>query len=419
MADFEFLVHGSGVPNADCGSYPTIKIRFTITFTRTADDGGQRVNWAVSNMWWNSGDQGNGKFGYPYQICVLVNGSSFKTLLSKGVTTGTNWESSVNLYNPNDGFFLSTLDTTNVAIYARNSSDGGCYHGAQQNKPCYSGNAVFDGTHYTCLYDVGGVGIPTYETKYTVSYQANGGNQSLVPGNQEKSSLGSLTLSNISNEFRNSYPLTVTYSGISSITANRPFNSWLCSADGSYYSPGGQYNINSACTMTAQWGAITFIPPAIPVSNYVVTYDYNYNGIRTTQTLNRPALGYSLTGSTPAQYYPNTQYTTSSNLTLYPLYQNPVLSYASLPQPTRPGFTFGGWFTQGGTRVTTDLILTGNITLVAHWSPISYYHFDAKTNKWIPHTAEKVYKFNASLNKWEKVAPVYLYSNGWINISQE
>ena len=40
-------------------------------------------------------------------------------------------------------------------------------------------------------------------------------------------------------------------------------------------------------------------------------------------------------------------------------------------------------------------------------------------NKWIPHTAEKVYKFNASLNKWEKVAPVYLYSNGWINISQE
>ncbi|MDE7243042.1 MAG: InlB B-repeat-containing protein, partial [Oscillospiraceae bacterium] len=47
-------------------------------------------------------------------------------------------------------------------------------------------------------------------------------------------------------------------------------------------------------------------------------------------------------------------------------------SYGTLPTPTRPGYTFNGWYTasSGGTRIysTTTVNLSANQTLYAHWT---------------------------------------------------
>lgn len=45
--------------------------------------------------------------------------------------------------------------------------------------------------------------------------------------------------------------------------------------------------------------------------------------------------------------------------------------YGALPEPTRAGFTFQGWYTapQGGTKITSTHILTDDILLTAHWLP--------------------------------------------------
>ena len=39
-----------------------------------------------------------------------------------------------------------------------------------------------------------------------------------------------------------------------------------------------------------------------------------------------------------------------------------------LPTPTRTGYIFKGWFTAGGTEVTKDTVITGDITVSAHWA---------------------------------------------------
>ena len=50
--------------------------------------------------------------------------------------------------------------------------------------------------------------------------------------------------------------------------------------------------------------------------------------------------------------------------------------YGSMPEPTRTGYSFDGWYTEktGGSKVTstTDVTITNNQTLYAHWNANSY-----------------------------------------------
>ena len=48
--------------------------------------------------------------------------------------------------------------------------------------------------------------------------------------------------------------------------------------------------------------------------------------------------------------------------------------YGMLPTPTRTGYTFAGWFTESGEKVTDATIFTSNTpqTLYAQWNPINY-----------------------------------------------
>ena len=53
--------------------------------------------------------------------------------------------------------------------------------------------------------------------------------------------------------------------------------------------------------------------------------------------------------------------------------------YYDLPTPTRNGYTFLGWFTAatGGTEVTADTVVTGDMTLYAHWEKVPVVTFTA------------------------------------------
>jgi uncharacterized repeat protein (TIGR02543 family) len=44
-----------------------------------------------------------------------------------------------------------------------------------------------------------------------------------------------------------------------------------------------------------------------------------------------------------------------------------------LPTPTRPGYTFDGWYTSvsGGTKISESTLVTGNITYYAHWKAVT------------------------------------------------
>ena len=99
-------------------------------------------------------------------------------------------------------------------------------------------------------------------------------------------------------------------------------------------------------------------------------------------------------------------------MNLYPIYQNPTLAYSSLPTATRNGYAFKGWYLNG-TKVTGDISVTGNITLVANWQPLPI-HKRLSNGTW--DNNDRVYKWNGSA--WVKV-PAYK-SNGtnWTNISQ-
>lgn len=393
--DFEFLVHGTGVPNSNCGEYPNIKIWFTITFNR--DPGSPNVSWLVSNMRWNSGEQGNSRYDYPIHIYILVNGSDFHPIFTKEWThNNRDWESKVTLGNPGQTF-ESRLTTTNVAIYAKSSpNDLGCYHDG--SIPCYTGTIDRDNVNYTCLYDVGGVETPTYIENYTITYRANGGTASSVPSPTAKDNTGSVTLSTQIPQ----YPLSITYHFDTSVTDTiyRQFKHWNTSPvnSGTTYLPGGVYSENASADLYAIWGAATFTTRNVPDSSFRVTYNYK-GGSGPVQhvDLARTKRGFSTSSSsTTVNYLGGKSYTTSYSLNLYPLYNNPKLLYSNLPKPNpRTCYTFDGWY-YNGSKITSDITLNGNITLEAHWTPTP------------------IHKVN-NRGRWEDYGPqVWVYTNsGW------
>jgi len=415
---FSFLVHGTGVPNADCGSYPNITISFKVVFDRA--DGSQTVSWRTEGMSWNKDAQGSGKFGYPYHIYILVNGSSSGEILEKTDTSATtNWEDKVYTHDVN-GTFISPLTTTNVAIYARGSAGGGgCYH-ASGKKPCYTGNTTIQGVSCVCLYDVGGVGIPVYEETYTVSYNANGGSN--APASQTKSSLRDLELTTDVPI----YPINVVYHNDTSTTKtwNKTFINWNTSANGTgtSYSPGGLYRNNADCTLYAQWGSAPFrVDVALPQKYYTLIFDPNGGVVTKASTLvERSRLGYNTSSSaTTATYIVGNSYSTNGNLDLYPIYGSCSINVSSFPKPTREGFIFKGWYRDKATtqQITGTFTFNADNTKVyAGWTalPIHIYQNNGTWSSEGPYVW--IYK---SGQGWVKQAPLYKYDgSNWINISE-
>ena len=150
--------------------------------------------------------------------------------------------------------------------------------------------------------------------KYAVRYEGNGNTSGTVPAEQTFYSGGSVTVQEPdAGLIRLGYTRTNTWNG----------------DDGETYVALDTYSDNANLTLRPQWTAI----------EYTITYDPNSG---------------SHSGN-PARYTVET-----SEITLSPA--------------TRTGYTFKGWYKDGGSRV--DAIAqgtTGDISLTAKWEPNTYY----------------------------------------------
>lgn len=118
-----------------------------------------------------------------------------------------------------------------------------------------------------------------------------------------------------------------------------------------------------------------------PSKNYTVTYNYNGNGSANTSATATYTFGgyYTNTGGSGTQYYTAAgasarTWNIANNTTLY---ANWTSKSVTLPTPTRTGYIFAGWYnaSSGGTKIgdaKASYTPTANITLYAHWTPITY-----------------------------------------------
>lgn len=84
-------------------------------------------------------------------------------------------------------------------------------------------------------------------------------------------------------------------------------------------------------------------------------------------------------------------------------------TYGTLPEVSRPGYTFLGWFTYSGEQITETTDVKGqDITLVAHWDPLGLVeiYYGGKWKKAVP------YIYNGS--EWQR-ALTYINENGTIS----
>lgn len=391
-------LHGTGI--AACGSYPEISVEVTVECSR--DPGSSTVHWEVTHIDWNHSP--SGRFGYAFYASICIDDGEHHLIMSKPDTgAGNNWWNSMTLYSPS-GSFTSTSDSTTFNFYVegRHCMDNGHY--------CYdvSGDYYIDWFYMP---------LPTYETFYTVSYNANGGVG--APQSQQKSNLSTLTLSNQIP----SRPVTINYynnadgSLSNTTTANRQFVNWSAS-NGGTYNPGGSYTKNETCTMTANWSDASFIPITIPDRYVRITYNYNGGtGTPATASLARTKDGYATSPSGSATYTPGTTGYTTTDLNLYPKYGNATLPYSSLPVASKSGYRFDGWYYDSTltNKVTGNVVTATDITLYAKWGalPIHQYQVNGTWGNIGPY----VWRFNGT--NWEKVAHIRKFNGTtWIDISE-
>lgn len=390
---FSCRLHGTGV--VQCGQYPEITMDFTLNIGR--DPGNTTVSWEVTNI--DVHLPSTGRYDYALYIKISPEGVSPQTIISKPGTIGWGWQASVTTSNAG-GTFTSTANQINVNVFAEGQicQDNGHW--------CYPN----PGDNLIYLYTVD---IPTYETFYTVSYDANGGKGAPEP--QIKSNLSNLVLSSQ----QPSYPINVSYHNNpgSMYTVNRQFLGWLGS-DGNPYPPGpdGVYSTNADCVMTAQYGNATFNTIAIP--NQYVTLTLNANGGSVSPTSKQAAqqiLGYVTDPShTQIDYTVGQQVQTTIDIQFWPKYGNATFALSSLPVPTRSGYRFDGWYHDSACtqKVTTDISTNLPKTIYAKWTALPYKVWNGSS--WEA-KGPYVWKYNGS--SWQKVAPIYKYNNGWQNIS--
>jgi uncharacterized repeat protein (TIGR02543 family) len=229
---------------------------------------------------------------------------------------------------------------------------------------------------------------------YTVKYDNNNGNgavpsQTVQPGS-------SITLSNGSGVSKNDHL----------------FGGWNTRADGT----GTDYNVGSSFTPTAD---ITLYAKWNP--SYTVWFNLNGGDGTTPPTSQTVVVGSSITlppgvsksgynfagwntrssGTEGTNYNAGASYTPTANITLFARWTSTVTFNANsgtvpapqtvavntsitLPDTSRSGYTFAGWyaspsFSGTGYSVGASYTPTGNITLYAKWTCVVTYHANYKT----------------------------------------
>ena len=147
---------------------------------------------------------------------------------------------------------------------------------------------------------------PIPVTTYTVSFDANGGTGTMAD------------VTGISGSY------TLPANGFTA-PAGQQFKGWATSASGTVIT-GTSITVSTDTKLYAIW-------EPIPVTEYTITFDVNGGS-----------------GTIPSQ-------TTSGQ------------KLSSLPTATRSGsYSFDGWYTSGGTQITTAYVFSANTTVYAHWT---------------------------------------------------
>ncbi len=286
-------------------------------------------------------------------------------------------------------------------------------------------------TYYTVSYNAnGGTGAPSAQVKtkgvsltlstivptkaYTIYYNANGG--SVSPASKSVSCTFN-KWNTASNGSGTSYAPGSTYTADADVTLyaqwTNPSAGTLATPtrsgytfDGWYTSASGGSKVTSSSTVT---GNVTLYAHWTEIPKTTYTVSYNANGGTGTPSAQVKTKGESLTLSTivptkaytiyynanggsvspasksvsctfnkwntasngsGASYASGGTYTADADATLYAQWTNP--SAGTLATPARSDYTFDGWYTSasGGTKVTSSSIVTGNVTLYAHWTEI-------------------------------------------------
>lgn len=394
-------VHGSGV--ASCGSYPDIKISTTIKFTRE-NPSDTTINWEVSSISWSHPT--SGKFGFKFRLYLyFYNTSERYELVMKNNTTATNWWNAVSLKKPYGSFTAGDdTQTITVAIQAHGGADS-CTSGSDSHF-CYGSSAYRNLKTYT-------VTLPSFAPFYTISYNNNGGEGTIE--SQVKDPGEDIVLTTDIPSF----PVTITYHDNPDRvdTSERPFLNWL--GNSIQYNPGDVYSADENCVMYAQWGPATFTP-VLPTKYVRITYSLDGGTLEPPYTdIVRPSLGYDPdpTVTSNPQYPNNTQCsTTSSTLSLYPVYGSATMPFANLPIPSKKSYRFEGWYYDSALQnpVVGDITTAVDITLYAKWTYLRVHIVD-DNHTW-EGQGQYVWRFNGTA--WEKVAHVYAFNGTqWVDQS--
>ena len=189
----------------------------------------------------------------------------------------------------------------------------------------------------------------------TVKYNANGG--SGAPGNQTKV-----------------YGSTLTLSSTKPTRAGYTFLGWSTSstATSATYAAGGSYTSNASATLYAVWqkhtcnkGTYKYYWKAHPHYNCyecslcgeITEARDEVNYVSSCETCNPPAPTYTITLN------PSNGSCSVSTITV-----TEGVAIGTLPVPTRSGYIFEGWYTSGGTQITSSSTFTGNTTIYAVWN---------------------------------------------------
>ena len=177
-----------------------------------------------------------------------------------------------------------------------------------------SGCTATEVTGEKSLMTAPGTGTATYPgstnspsaTTYTVSFDANGGTGTMAD------------VTGISGSY------TLPANGFTA-PAGQQFKGWATSASGTVIT-GTSITVSADTKLYAIW-------EPIPATEYTITFDVNGGS-----------------GTIPSQ-------TTSGQ------------KLSSLPTATRSGsYSFDGWYTSGGTQITTAYVFSANTTVYAHWT---------------------------------------------------
>ncbi len=216
---------------------------------------------------------------------------------------------------------------------------------------------------------------------YTLSYNANGG--SGAPDSQTKYHDTDLTISTV-------VPTKIGHT----------FTGWLASENGKTYQPGENLSENRPLTLTAQWTPNKYTVyfdgngGSLSYSSKTVTYSKTYGDF---PSVSRTGFtfagwytsdGYAVSSGSTVSITANQTLTARWNANTYTVYfngnggtpsygsKNVVFTgtYGDLPSASRTGYSFTGWYTSDGTRVSsgTPYSTAGDVTLYAYWSANSY-----------------------------------------------